>query len=73
MRFHDVLGVQTVDQSSLLRLVTPLQLLLQHDAIHARLEKGENKTRLSLEFAEPVQNLGCGLRRHRVDDCGELK
>lgn len=37
-------------------------LLLQHDTIHASLEKREDEARLALEVPQAVEDLGAGVR-----------
>lgn len=54
-------------------LLIPADLLLQHDAVDARLEQGEHETGLALELAEPVEDLGRGLRGHGIEDGCELR
>lgn len=39
--------------------IAPINLLLQHNAIHARLEERKDETRLALEFAQAVEDFGC--------------
>lgn len=45
-----------------------VDLLLQHDAVYASLEQGEDEARLALEFAQAVEDLGCWLAGHGVED-----
>ncbi|KAH6656860.1 hypothetical protein BKA67DRAFT_553396 [Truncatella angustata] len=49
-------------------LVAPLDLLLQHYAVHAGLEQREHQARLALELAQAVEDLGRGLLRHGVEN-----
>ena len=58
--------------ASIALLLVPADLLLQHDAVDARLEQGEHQAGLALELAEPVEDLGRGLRGHSVEDGCEL-
>lgn len=60
-------------RSALAALFVPTDLLLQHDAVHARLEQGEDQARLALEVAQPVQDFGGRLRRHGVEGAGQLR
>ncbi len=53
-------------------VVAEVDLLLQHDAVHAGLEEREDEARLALELAEAVEDLGRGLAGHGVEDRGEL-
>jgi len=38
--------------------IAPINLLLQNDAVHARLEKRKHQTCLALEFAQAVEDFG---------------
>lgn len=49
-----------------------VDLLLQHDAVHAGLEQREDEARLALELAQTVEDLTRRLARHGVEDGGEL-
>ena len=51
-------------------LVAPVNLLLQHDAVDARLEQREDEARLALELAQPVQDLARRRRREVVQRRG---
>lgn len=53
-------------------VLAEVDLLLQHDAVHTSLEQGEDETRLALELAQPVEDLGRGSAGHVVEDRGEL-
>lgn len=50
----------------------PADLLLQHDAVHARLEQGEDQAGLALQLAQAVENLGGGRAGEAVEEGGEL-
>lgn len=50
----------------------PVNLLLQHDAVHAGLEQRKGQARLALELAQPVEDLGRGVGREAVERRGEL-
>lgn len=52
--------------------VPPPNLLLQHNAVHARLEQRKHQARLALQLAQPVEDLGRRLRREVVEDGREL-
>lgn len=54
--------------SLLLGLVAPIQFLLQHNAVNARLEQCEDQARLALEIAQAVEDLGRRLGRHAIED-----
>lgn len=58
---------------SMLCLVTPVNLLLQDDAVDARLEEREHQTRLSLEIAQTIEYLCRGLGGHCVEDGRKLQ
>lgn len=68
----DLTPYSVYTSSSLLRLVTPVQLLLEHNAVHARLEQRKYQRRLALEVAQAVENLGRRLGCHGVEDRSEL-
>lgn len=53
-------------------LITPGNLLLQHDAVDGGLEQGKDETRLALELAQAVEDLGRGLVGHGVENGSEL-
>lgn len=57
----------------MLCLVTPVNLLLQDDAVDARLEEREHQARLSLEIAQTVEYLGRGLGGHCVENGSKLE
>lgn len=57
----------------MLRLIAPVDFLLQDDAVDTRLEQGEHKARLSLELAQAVEYLGRRLGGHVVEDRGKLR
>jgi hypothetical protein len=48
---------------------TPINLLLQHDAVHARLEQRKHEAGLALQLAEAVEDVG-GLGGREVDEEG---
>lgn len=64
------LGRKTICRlrSSLLCLLAPVKLLLQHDAVHAGLEEGKYERCLAFELAQAVEDFGSGLGRHCVED-----
>lgn len=51
---------------------TPINLLLQHDAVDAGLEECEHETRLALELAQAVEDLAGRRAGECVEDRGEL-
>ncbi len=53
-------------------VAAPLDLLLQHDAVHAGLEQREHQARLALQLAQPVQDLRRRRAREPVQDQCEL-
>lgn len=53
-------------------LITPGNLLLQHDAVDGGLEQGKDETCLALELAQAVEDLGRGLVGHGVENGSEL-
>ena len=52
---------------------TPINLLLQHNAVNTGLEECEHETRLALELAQAVEDLAGGRAGECVEDRGELK
>lgn len=56
-----------------LPLPIPRNLLLQHDTVDTRLEQRKHKARLALEVAQPVEDLGAGVRGQGVEEVGELR
>ena len=54
------------------RRVAVLYLLLQHDAIHARLEGSEDQASFSLELTQPVEDLDARRAREGAEQGGEL-
>lgn len=57
----------------MLRLVAPVDFLLQDDAVDTRLEQGEHQARLSLELAQAVEYLRRRLGGHVVEYRGKLR
>lgn len=57
----------------LLCLISPLEFLLQHDAVDAGLEQREDETGLALKLAQAVEYFCRRLRGHGVDDRGQLQ
>lgn len=53
--------------------IAPVNLLLQHDAVHTGLEQRKGQARLALEFAEAVEDLGAGVGGEVFEDVGELR
>jgi hypothetical protein len=47
-------------------LVTPVDLLLEHDAVDARLQEREDETRLPFEFSQPIEDVGAGRPREVI-------
>jgi hypothetical protein len=52
---------------------TPVNLLLQHDAVHARLEQGKHEAGLALQLAEAVEDVGRGGGGEVVEEGCELE
>ena len=48
-------------------VISPIYLLLQHDAIHTSLEQRKRQARLALQVAQPVEDLGAGVRCEVVE------
>lgn len=51
----------------------PVNLLLQHNAVDARLEQGKGQARLALQLAQAVEDLGRGPRGQPVELRGQLR
>lgn len=49
-----------------------INLLLQHNTIHARLQQRAHQTRLPLQHTQPIQDLRSGPFRKRGENVGEL-
>lgn len=56
----------------LLPPTTPIHLLLQHDAVHTRLEQRKHQAGLALQLAEAVEDLGGRGAGEIVEDGSEL-
>ena len=53
-------------------LLPTIDLLLQHDTVHTRLEQRAHQTRLPLQHPQPVQDFCSGPFSERGEDAGEL-
>ena len=54
-------------------ITIPRNLLLQNNAVDARLEQRKHKARLALEVAQPVEDLGARVRGDGVKEMSELR
>lgn len=54
------------------RWTAVVNLLLQHDTVHACFEQGECEARLSFQFAEAVEDFGAWLGSEVVEDGSQL-
>lgn len=50
-----------------------VHLLLQHNAIHTRLQQCKHETRFSFQLSESIKNLRCWLARHGVQETRQLE
>ena len=55
-----------------LPLLTPINLLLQHNAIHTSLQQRTHQTRLPFQHPQSIKYLGCRAVRKRGEDVGKL-
>lgn len=51
----------------------PVNLLLQHDAVHTSLEQRKRQACLALQVAQAVEDVGARVRREVVERGGELQ
>jgi len=56
----------------IITIITPVNLLLQNNTVHAGLEQREHQACLALEFAQTVQDLCRRLAGHGIEDGSEL-